>query len=98
MPWTRCELNLQSMVKADDECRRRDWTHYYPCQMGRGSLCGKPAKRSHGFTPKEKATFIALLAIEAEAKTDAAAAWAGAMMRVPHGQVDTPWMNADATV
>jgi hypothetical protein len=44
-------------------------------------MTGKPAKRSHGFTPKKKATFIALLAAKAEAKSDAAAAWAGAMMR-----------------
>jgi hypothetical protein len=45
------------------------------------SLARKPAKRSLGFTPKKKATFVALLAAKAEAKTDAAAAWAGAMTR-----------------
>jgi len=44
-------------------------------------MIGKPANRSHGFTPKKKATFIALLAAKPEAKSDAAAAWAGAMMR-----------------
>ena len=43
-------------------------------------MAGKSAKRSQGFSPKKKATFIALLAAKAEAKTDAAAAWAGAMI------------------
>jgi hypothetical protein len=52
------------------------------------SMADKPNKRSQGFTFKKRATVFALLAAKAEAKTDAAAAWAGDDPlddAIPHG-------------
>lgn len=61
-------------------------------------MAGKPDKRSHGFTPKKKATFIALLAAKAEATSDAAAAWAGAMMRATSWTRSYPMDGSNGTM